>query len=117
MQKEFCSKLGALLPEDMVYEILTWSGHGNMRGPKFIFKIPLDDPRRKILEKMPKVQSVKFTMDVYNEGIGTFDFFIRLNDRYEFTTAEFHCGNKKRIKRSLLLDNKPIYCENIYCDY
>jgi hypothetical protein len=55
MSLEFSSELGALLPEDMVYEILTLSGHGNWRGPKFIFRIPLDDPRRAMLDKMPKV--------------------------------------------------------------
>lgn len=117
MQQEFSSELGALLPEDMVYEILTISGHGNWRGPKFIFRIPLDDPRRALLEKMPKVQSVKFIMDVYEEGVGTFDYFIRLNDRYEFTSAEFLGDRNKLIKRYLVVDNKPIYCEHIYCDY
>ena len=116
MQQEFSSLLGSLLPEDMVYEILTWSGHGNWRGPKFIFRIPSDDPRRKILEKMPKVQSVKFTMDVYKEGIGTFDYFVQLNDRYEIATAEFHGEQRNVIKRYILRDNEMIHCDYIYCE-
>ncbi len=109
-------ELASLLPEDMVYEILTFSGHGNWRGPKFIFRIPLDDPRRNTIQKMPKIQSVKFTMDVYKEGIGTFDYFVTLNDRYEIASAEFHGDRQKMIKRYVLLDNVVIHCEHIYYD-
>jgi hypothetical protein len=117
MQQEFL--WGALLPEDMVYEILTLSGHGNWRGPKFIFRIPLDDPRRTILEKMPKVQSVKFHVDMNNNGFNgiTYDYFVTLNNRYEIASAEFHGDNMKMIKRYVLRDNALIHCEHIYCDY
>jgi hypothetical protein len=118
MQREFSFELGALLPEDMVYEILTWSGHGNWRGPKFIFRIPLDDPRRTLLEKMPKVQSVKFHVDMNNNGFNgiTYDYFVTLNNRYEIASAEFHGERQTMIKRYVLLDNRLLHCEHIYCD-
>ncbi len=121
MQREFSSLLGALLPEDMIYEILTISGHGNWRGPKFIFKIPPDDPRRKMLEKMPKVQSVKYHIDMNNNGFNgiTYDYFVTfvtLNNRYEIASAEFHGDRQTMIKRYVLLDNRLLHCEHIYCE-
>jgi hypothetical protein len=111
--------LGHLLPEDMVYEILTISGHGNWRGPKFIFRIPLDDPRRVILEQMPKIQSVKFHIDMNNNGFNgiTYDYFVTLNNRYEIASAEFHGDQQTMIKRYVLRDNTLIHCEHIYCDH
>jgi hypothetical protein len=113
MQREF--QLGALLPEDMVYEILTLSGHGNWRGPKFIFRIPLDDPRRAILQKMPKVHRKIFHINKFNGMI--YDYFVKLNNRYEIATAEFNGDRQTMIKRYVLRDNTVIHCEHIYCDY
>jgi hypothetical protein len=119
MQNEFDPALGALIPEDVVYEILTMSGHGNWRGSKFIFRIPADDPRREILKKIPPIQSVKFFVDITGNGLigATYDFFVRLNDRYEIATAEFYGNEQKMIKYYMMKDNVEIHCENIYCDY
>jgi hypothetical protein len=41
----FSPRIGAKLPEDVVYEILTASGHGNWRAGKFIFRIVKWDKR------------------------------------------------------------------------
>jgi hypothetical protein len=119
MQKEFDPTLGALIPEDVVYEILTMSGHGNWRGSKFMYRIPSDDPRHEILKKIPPIQSVKFFVDIgWGQVIGaTYDFFVRLNDRYEIATAEFYGDEQKMIKYYMMKDNVEIHCENIYCDY
>ena len=119
MQQEFDPALGALIPEDVVYEILTMSGHGNWRGSKFMYSIPADDPRREILKKIPPIQSVKFFVDISGNGLigATYDFFVRLNDRYEIATAEFYGDEQKMIKYYMMKDNVEIHCENIYCDY
>ena len=94
MQQEFDPALGALIPEDVVYEILTMSGHGNWRGS---IRIPSDDPRREIIRKIPPIQSVKFFVDISGNGFNgaTYDYFVRLNDRYEIATAEFYGERQK----------------------
>ena len=94
MPTDFDPTLGALIPEDVVYEILTMSGHGNWRGSKFIFHIPSDDPRREILKKIPPIQSVKFFVDISGNGFNG-AYFLRLNDRYEIATAEFYGERQK----------------------
>ena len=118
MKPEFSPSLGARLPEDVVYEILTMSGHGNWRGSKFIFRIPLDDPRREILMRIPPVHSVKFFVDTNENGFHgvTYDYFVVLNNRFEIATAEFYGNRQKLIKRYMMKDSIQIYCEHIYCD-
>jgi hypothetical protein len=118
METKFSPSLGALIPEDVVYEILTMSGHGNWRGSKFIFRIPLNDPRRELLMKIPPVQSVKFYIDINNDGFSgvTYDYFVVLNKRYEIATAEFYGERQKLIKRYMLKDGVVLHRENIYCD-
>ena len=44
-RKELSPRLGANLPEDVVYEILTMSGHGNWRAGKFVFRLVKWEPR------------------------------------------------------------------------
>jgi hypothetical protein len=119
MPNQFDPTLGALIPEDVVYEILTMSGHGNWRGSKFMYRIPADDPRRAILRTIPPVQSVKFFVDISGNGFtgATYDYFVRLNDRYEIATAEFYGDRQKMIRYYVLKDNVQIHCEQIYCDY
>ena len=118
-QIDFEPALGALIPEDVVYEILTMSGHGNWRGPKFIFRIPPDDPRRAILRTIPPIQSVKYFVDISGNGFNgaSYDYFVRLNDRFEIATAEFFGDRQRMIKYYILKDNVPIHREQIFCDY
>jgi len=118
-QIELDPTLGALIPEDVVYEILTMSGHGNWRGSKFIFRIPSDDPRRAILRTIPPIQSVKFFVDISGNGFNgaTYDYFVRLDDQFEITTAEFYGDRQKMIKYYILKNHIPIHYDHVMCDY
>ncbi len=49
------------MPMDTVHEILAFSGHANMRGPRLIFRIPKDDPRYEIV-KASSEQKILYCM-------------------------------------------------------
>ncbi len=130
IQKEFD---GTLLPEDMVYEILEFSGHGNWRAgrlrERFVYRLRTDDKRFDVMKKIQPIQKMKFFVDI-NDGNGfnmaTYDYYIHLqipgenNKYYELATAEFHGGPRNLIKynTNLITDKAStiIHCEHIYYD-
>jgi hypothetical protein len=69
-QAQFSARLGALLPEDMVYEILTISGHGNWRrgigtrNGRFIWRFCVDDPRLELLKNMHTIKKIQYCPDI-----------------------------------------------------
>jgi len=133
---QFDKDLGALLPEDVVYEILTIGGHGNWRlgrgtgNGKFIWRIPADDPRFAMLNKMPKIESVKFYLDISGNGFDTisYDYYVNLpireaNSYLQIFTAEFIGHNIEPIDMTRYtikkIDNNNssedvLYYENIF---
>jgi hypothetical protein len=99
---QFDKRLGALLPEDVVYEILTIGGHGNWRlgigtgNGKFIWRIPVDDPRFAMLNNMRKIESIKFYVDISGNGFNmtTYDYYVNLpipstGSYFQIFTADF----------------------------
>jgi hypothetical protein len=116
MQDGFSAKLGALIPEDIVYEILTMSGHGRWRGSKFMYSIPLDDPRREIIKKIPPLECVAFHINIHNNSEFTgviYDYFVRLNNNYEILSAVYYGDRKKMISNTIFHANIPIHNEYI----
>ena len=133
MQKEFNSELGTLLPEDMVYEILQFSGHGNWRAgrlrERFVYRLRADDERFEIIKTIQPIQKMKFFVDMHDGdgfNMATYDYYIHLqipgenNKYYELATAEFHGGPRNLIQytTNLITDQMStrIHAEHIYCD-
>jgi hypothetical protein len=136
IKMQFDKRLGALLPEDVVYEILTIGGHGNWRlgrgtgNGKFIWRIPADDPRFAMLDKMPKIESVKFYVDVSGNGFNaiSYDYYVNLpireaNSYLQIFTAEFIGHNAEPIDMTRYMIKKidnnnssehVVYYENIF---
>ena len=131
MQKEFNNELGALLPEDMVYEILEFSGHGNWRAgrlrERFVYRLRSDDPRFEVIRKIQPIQKMKFFVDLHDGdgfNMATYDYYIHLqipgeyNKYYEIATAEFHGGPRNLIKYTINLITDKIsirtHSEHVY---
>ena len=130
MQKEFNNQLGALLPEDMVYEILEFSGHGNWRAgrlrERFVYRLRFDDPRFEVIGKIQPIQKMKFFVDMnYGNGfnVATYDYYIQLkipgeyNKYYELATAEFQGGPTNLIKYTINLITDKMATRNIYSEH